>query len=481
MEEEFDEIEELAKHFIQHTDTGLPMYMDSEEFQDVIAYFLDSFDNDYKRYARQALDAALALYPTNPFLRVLNANYFAREADFTSAEAELDYVEYELNVIPELYVAKARLSQWKGLTIDVKPLLTKALAMDSEYVDAHLFLAMELVCESNVADAVSHTLMACEIDEDGSVDEMALSGILDVEHHQQYLLFFEKMTDQMPMKAGWWEALGKVHLYLGHFEMAAEALRFLVALEEDNSDAYSSLADALFGLKQFDEALENYVTAQQKLGPEADLYDKIGNCYLAMHDYESALASFSLHDFGDSVNANKSFSGDDLMIDIVDALVTAGRFDEARAFLKSQMAKFPDSIRLIIAYFNLLSPLKAEDTIRDYCNNVEESKTMNAIDRQCFLAAFAYFCYRNSVADLGIEVCESFYQKELVAENVFYFMAALYARKMMIDRACYYLERALQLYPIGVDVDFLSIDPSLGDIPEIRELLDIYAIPAEQI
>ena len=46
----------------------------------------------------------------------------------------------------------------------------------------------------------------------------------------------------------------------------------------------------------------------------------------------------------------------------------------------------------------------------------------------------------------------------------------------MITEGCRYLEYALQCDPSRLQLDFLEIDENMANIPEVAELLDIYAI-----
>lgn len=479
MEEEFDDIEGLAEQFKQQVNTGMPTYLDSEELIDVISYFLESLDDENEVYARKALDLALSLYPTDSYLRVLNANFYARQSDYDRADSELDYAEFNLQPTPELYVARVRLAQWRNQPIDAIPLLKKALDMDPEFVDAHVFIALEYVYLSKIDEAVAHALAACRLDEEGSIDEFFFSSILDFGHHPQFILFFEAMTEKMPMAAGWWEALGKTNTYMGRFDKAAEAFKFLIALEEDNYDAYRHLGQVQYAMKQYEEAIQSYEIAQQKDDTGADYFDMIGRCYLGLRNYEAALHSLSLHDFG-SFEDEKSIADEELLSFATDELAKAGRFDEARTFLKNQMEKDPHSTHLKMLLINLLSPVRDAQQIEDLCKNVLDSQILDNEYKKQFLYAFVFYCYFNDASELGIEICNLFYDNQVVDEVCFFYIASLYARKMMIEKACFHLERALQLHPADVDMEFLSIDATLGDIPEIKALLDIYVLPAQE-
>lgn len=480
MEDEFDEVEELAAQFMQQADTGMPVYMDLEELMDVIVYFLEEFDDECKTYARKALDIALSLYPTDPYLRVLNANYYARENDYSLADSELDYAEFNLQPIAELYVARVRLAQWKGEAIDAIPLLKKALKMDPELVDAHIFIALEYVRIFKINEAVGHALAACRLNEEASIDELFFGSVLDFEHHPQFVQFFEAMTEKMPMTAGWWNALGKINTYMGRFEKAMEAFKFLIALEENNYDAYWHLGETQYALKQYEEAIQNYEIAQHKDDTETDYYDMICRCHIGLHNYEAALHCLSLHDFGD-YGEEKSIEDEELLLFVADELAKSGRFDEARTLLRNQIAKNFFSYNLKVGLIDLLSPDMDREEICNLCDSVLDSQKMDDGEKGIFLVSFIRYCYVNNATELGVEICELFYERQVVDESCFYYMALLYVRAMMIEKACSYLERALQAVPQMVGPDFLAFEPEIENIPEIRELLDIYDLSNEEL
>ena len=87
---EDDELEELAQEFKQAADSGCPVFFDRDDFEDVIALFLESGQMDY---ARKAITAAIEQFPNEQYFRLQFAKYYALVMDFDAARRELDYIE----------------------------------------------------------------------------------------------------------------------------------------------------------------------------------------------------------------------------------------------------------------------------------------------------------------------------------------------------------------------------------------------------
>ena len=183
--------------------------------------------------------------------------------------------------------------------------------------------------------------------------------------------------------------------------------------------------------------------------------------------------------FQDSQNQNQNFYDSDTK------LLENQRYEqeipqENNPVMENQMEKDPHSTHLKMLLINLLSPVRDAQQIEDLCKNGLDSQILDNEYKKQFLYAFVFYCYFNDASELGIEICNLFYDNQVVDEVCFFYIASLYARKMMIEKACFHLERALQLHPADVDMEFLSIDATLGDIPEIKALLDIYVLPAQE-
>ena len=496
--EEFDDIEELAKQFIEQQETGMPLYWDSDEFQDVIDYFLHGDSSDWE-YARKALDIAMERYPADPYIRLLNASYYVLQEDLQRVEHELNYIEFQLYPIAELYVARVNLATLLKREVDALSLLQKALSLDAQCVDAYLLLMNEYVMAGNMPEAIKNAKLACKYGDENTLVEIcsfAIEPISDSNQksfYQLYELFFKQMTNEQPLESILWFSLGQVSLQNEHYEQAVEALKNCIVLAEPQSEVphngqpelmmhqmwkavgdsqpYVLLAEAQFELHQYQEAIDNLQYVTKILGSN-EYCERIGDCYLALQNYEAAIQNYC------KVETSAPF-GRNVVQNVAKILLQLGKFDEARAFMRVKISNQPDQIGWYALLLNLLYLKTDEDEIRSICDQVADSSKFSLKDKLFFLRSLVQFCYYNLAPNLGIEICQNYDQKGLVDKVILhYYLAFLYANQSMITMACDYLESALQQYPAMVFFEFLNMDQSLAEVPEFKELFDIYDIYA---
>lgn len=461
---EDDELEELAREFKQAADSGCPVFFDRDDFEDVIALFLESGQMDY---ARKAITAAIEQFPNEQYFRLQFAKYYALVMDFDAARRELDYIEQHYEPIPEMYIEKVLISHAFNKKVNGVELLQKALALDPDIPEAHLLLAHEYLSDNDLESAVQHAVRAIQLDElaaeDLKIVMIDFQGLLVMHQSNIIIDFYTRLTEELPMCGALWSGLGLAHMNHNDFERAIDAFQFQLSLDEEDSSAYINLAEAQSAAGNYNEALDNFIVAREKCNV-LEFNVQIGRCYYNMHDYEAALYYFLKTTPDDPMYAF-------VPSEVVRVFKAQGKFDEARAYLRNQIDKDPQNVDAIEELIDLLDPQKHADEIRGLCANAISSEFN---PKYGFLSFFAYYCCHTEGADLGIEICSEYIDDPDVCTDVHYFMAAFYLEKGQVERGCEYLELALQADPQPCHVDFEDMDPDFANIPEVAELLRVY-------
>lgn len=91
-----------------------------------------------------------------------------------------------------------------------------------------------------------------------------------------------------------WYNLGQASYSLEQFEEAANAFEYAYLINEDFEFAYRDRGEALLELGRYDDALKCYTEVKERFVPDADLYYKIGQCYLYKAQPELALEYFAV-------------------------------------------------------------------------------------------------------------------------------------------------------------------------------------------
>lgn len=483
---EDDDLEELAAQFKQSVDSGISTYFDNDDYQDIIAYLVDTGEIDY---AKKALTQAIQLFPNESYFRLLKAKISAMEFNFSEAMDELDYIEANFEIIPEFYIEKVLIAHAAKQDIDGIPLLKKALEMDEAIPEAHLLLAHEYLSKRDVNTAVKHAVRAIQLDNLAAEDlKIVTIDFQDFFYPNDHILikFFQMLTDELPMCASLWSGLGLTYMACSKFDEAIDAFQFQLSLNENDVVCYMNLAEAYFEMGRYEEALQNFNQVSEKCDWLPVNFQK-GNCYFEMGDYDQALDHFM-----QVMESDPMYYG--IIPSVVKVFERQGRYDEARAYLKMKLDDDPSRTELIPFLIELLDPHQDEELVRQLLNqaiqadefpeqafiyNGQTSGSMKAFNDSplySILHFFTVYCYKYKAPDLGIEILEEYVHHEEIGNDVHYFLAALYLSKYMIQKGIDILETAIQAAPESYYVSFANFFPTLTNWPEVQELVKLYHI-----
>ncbi|MCQ2284059.1 MAG: tetratricopeptide repeat protein [Bacteroidales bacterium] len=459
---EDQEIEELAEKFRLAVDSGDPLFFDSMDLQDIIAYYLENNDLEF---CKKALTYAMETYPQEPYFRLLHSKYLAIQMKFSEAEHELDFVEEHFEPMPELYIERVLLAHACHKEINGLELLQKSLELDEAIPETHLLITIEYVNRHKIADAVAHATRAIQLDaaiaEDLKILIMDFGNAFQKENNQT-IEFFTAMSEEMPLCSHMWCGLGLAHLNVSNFDQAIEAFQFQTSVDPDDPFAFVNLGESYFGKEDYAAAAENFKIANSK----CDYFQfniQIGRCYAMLKQYDDALQYFIKANDMDPFFLMK-------YTEIVKVFRDLGQLDDARTYLRMHIQDCPNETRAIEELLNLLNPETDAAEITLLLRKIE----LNTEDPYDFLSFSTYFCYNNDCPDLGLKICQEHLDDEEVCENIGYFLSALYFKKGLHPQGCEHLENALLICKENFVTDFIRIDYQLKDIPEVANLLDQY-------
>lgn len=481
---DFMEAEYLARKFKQAVDANKPVFLDSEEVQTVVDYYMNIAPDNID-YASKAIVYGLKHYPVDPYLRLCRFRLFLYNYNFEEAEKELDYVAAHCELVPDFYMEKARLARIRCEADKTIPLLKKSLAMDDANSEAHFMLAQEYVLIGKKDEAVAHTVKAIEVDK-LSEDELKdiipnflgqIQDDLNPIYYDAFVEYFKDMTEIMPLVSSFWEGLGRAYLIRGDFKLcyddyanALASFQYQQSLDEDSATVVPYIADAYFGMKEYRKAISCYEMVV-KANPDLDLDFDLGRCYLGLNEYTTALHYFlkALHqDTGPVLTI--------LIIEyVVDILTTLDKYDEARAFLRKCLATLKDGTPVTIReLITLLKPAADYEELHELCLKAIELSLETDNDLHFFFTFIVVYCYEEDCPDLGLELCTRHSDHASLQHSIHYFQSLLYLKKGCFSEAFRHLETALSFDNTRMGVDFLDVDENLRNIPEVIRLMKQY-------
>lgn len=459
-------LEKLVKRFISAVDKDQTIYLDGDDLEDVIRSLLNY---EQLPYAQKAIRQAVSQYPNDPYFRIYQAHYYHLKHEYDSEERELDYIESHFEPIPDTYYQRVLTALINGKEVDVVGLLEKAIAIDDVLPEVRLLLAYEHIVRREIRNAVPHAIRAFQLEPSIFFE---LQALIDEElfpnhiaKNEDLITFYRLLLEEMPMEESLWCGLGIAYMRAEQFDNASEAFEFQTSLEPEAPFAYVNLAESLFAAGKYREAISNFQTAN-KLTDYFSFYAQIGRCYAKLHDYDNALKNLTKADSNDPTYPF-------VLHDIVSILTSQGEFDKARKYLRNNILRDPGDVESILSLIDLLDPEKDETEIRNLCFMALHREDPPILYILFFLSNYAV---RNDMYDPIIDLCSDYLGNPDFRPSVHYFMAALFVKKGMITEGCRYLEYALQCDPSRLQLDFLEIDENMANIPEVAELLDIYAI-----
>lgn len=455
---EDQEIEELAEDFQRSVINGQHKFFDSLDLQDIISYYLE---HDLK-LSKIAIDQGMSTFPQEPYFHLLNAKYYALRFDFNTAENILANVAKNFEPFPELYLEQVLLAHACNKKINAEELLLKSLALDDSIPETHLLLSIEYVNEHRIQEAVEQALRAIKLD--GTIAEDLKTLVLDFslakeDKFECLIEFFTAMTDELPLSSNMWCGLGLANLNAEKYEQAIEAFQFQTSIDEKDPFAYVNLGEAYFALSDYESAAENFKNANEKCD-QFQFNVQIGRCLVKMGRHDEALQYF--------INATEL---DPFYLmrytEIVKTFKDLGKIDEARAFLRLHISECPNDDKALEELLGLLDPEKDSDEMLELCDKIRDSYD-NTFDFLDFITRFSYI---NDYPDFGLHFCNQYFDDETVTDSIGYFVAALYLKKGLIAEGVQHLENAILISKERFLFDFISIDPKLGEIHEVADLL----------
>lgn len=281
--------EELKRNLRQYEESkaeGKPIYFDSEDYIDIIHYYMD--ESDYEK----ALDAvwdALCIHPDmDPFF-LLKIVILTERNEMAEAWRELDRIEdkesaaFKLSKAAILMYEDDRDQAIEVLdTISIEELRTE----DEMYT---IFL-IELYSDMGVVQkAVDYFLKASEWHDlpVGLLEILTQFRVEEDELESAYKLY-NILLDHDPYSDDYWKRLAVIAYELGKYEETVDACDFALTIKED-VEVRCLKSNALLLLKNYEKAIEELDACREENGIPHGVYLTFkGLCYAFMGELETA-------------------------------------------------------------------------------------------------------------------------------------------------------------------------------------------------
>ena len=277
------------------------LFFDSEEFESIIIYYLESGNSSM---ANKAIKMAIEQYPKNTSILLLKVEALIFENNIEEAEKIIDSL-YEIDINnSEIIIQKSRiLSKRKKHSKSIN--LLKKISKDCEfYSDALVMIGKEYLFIDNFENAKEKFK---EYIKNYQLDYAVLNNLLycfdALGNTDDTINYLNDFLEENPYCEVAWHQLGKQYLKKELFKEALTAFDFAIISDDSFVGAYLEMGKVLEKLNKINQAIEQYeiVTKIDEPNPFA-LYriacchNKLGNIELAISYYNKTVEEDPIHD-----------------------------------------------------------------------------------------------------------------------------------------------------------------------------------------
>jgi tetratricopeptide (TPR) repeat protein len=252
-------------------------FFDSTEFEEIIHYYLDT---GRQSLANKAIKLGLEQHPTSISLKLLLAETFVYDDQLDAAEKILN----ELHAIEpnneEVYIQKANILSKRDMHVDAIETLKIALANAENQSDILAMIGMEYLYLDKFDNARLNFAKCLDVDFEDYSSLYNVVYCFDMQNqHEEAVSYLLDFIDKDPYSEVAWHQLGRQYFILKQFKDALRAFDYAVIVDEFFVGAYLEKAKTLEKLKEYSEAVENYLITTDLDDPTAFAYYRIGECY----------------------------------------------------------------------------------------------------------------------------------------------------------------------------------------------------------
>lgn len=431
---------DLIARFESMLKEGSPVFFDSSAWEDIIDYYLRNL-----QYEKAGIAASMALdtYSTSSSLSLACAEAFIYDGNAERARQILDSLAPLCAGDADYLVAQGL---YLSYTKQSKQAIECYLAAYPEYDDRlrlDILLGEEYATTGNLSLAAKY-LQRAVLANPSDADTIArLAEIYSFgQDDAQAVRFFNRLIDTDPYNADAWHNLG---IFLSKQEKWDEALRayqYTLLLDPQRAMAYYDMADVYEQREQYDlvaRTLLELLSARHLEDPYP--YLRLGECYQAMDDFDSACEYFLKAVHYDPQLSRGWFGLAAVHFD-------AGYKKQALDYIRQGMAADRYDIDCLRLAWEIEESLERYDDALTHLQEVIDHPESNAED----YLDLAYFLYQRGRLKESLDTLKTTRTLFPEAHEVFYHLCALYCALGQQERCLEMFERAVRLAPemIGV-------------------------------
>ncbi len=278
---------DLILKFEQMLETGDIYYFDSEEFIEIIEYYLDFSDLEY---AFKALNMANEQYPDHITIKIKWLEYYVQSKDLKKAHYLIeDLTEIEPNDT-DLLLAIAQYWSAKKQHYKAIDYYKRALANKEEEDYILSSIGNEYLELEDHVKALNYFLKSLSIN---PLDEYTFYSVIhcydDLHDTQACIDFLNQYIENEPYSENAWFQLGMKQIKLEDYVSAYQSFDFASVINPESVLNYTQKAGCLEHLSYWEEALKIYQEALEYEDNKCQLMLNMARCFIKLKEPHKAL------------------------------------------------------------------------------------------------------------------------------------------------------------------------------------------------
>jgi tetratricopeptide (TPR) repeat protein len=267
--------------------TNTVLFFDSEEFEEIINYYMD---NGKIALAKKATKLALEQHPTSVSLKLFQVEMYIFENKLDIADVLLDELSSIESSNEEIFIQKANIFSRRDEHLQAIELLEKALEITEDEADVLNLIGIEYLFLEDYENAKYYFMQCVEIDNE---DYASLYNIIYcfefLNQSEDAIEYLNIYLESNPYCEVAWHQMGKQYYFLKQYDKALAAYDFAIISDDTFVGAYLEKGKVLEKLKRYNEAIENYSISLNLNDPTSFALLRIGKCYQKLGNDELAL------------------------------------------------------------------------------------------------------------------------------------------------------------------------------------------------
>ncbi len=270
------------------------LYFESEEFEDIIVFYLEMGDISY---AEMATNYALKIHPNSIEIKTKQFEVLLELENYSQAKELMEELQQTSMETTDYLVCCAKYFSMLGNPRRAIGYCEKALDLEEEENFLHNFIADEYVNLEDPFNALKHYKLALQFDPQ---DEYSLENVMYcynlLNRNEEAITFLNGYLDKYAFSETAWYEYGQFYFNRKNYQEAIKAFDYLLAINSQAVAVYANKAACYEAMGEWEKAISVYLEMLELEYTKSFTYYKIGLCYkesgkpvLALNAFQKSL------------------------------------------------------------------------------------------------------------------------------------------------------------------------------------------------